>query len=398
MKSRFLAFALAMGIFGTTALLSYAQEPIIREVAPGRRVNSNTKPATAPKPATIPKPAPTPRPRPSFVAPRLLWKTFLRRVDGSPATASNGVYIGAGNYLHQLDSGGRTLWATETGAQQSSPALDDTRVFIGSDKGTVYGMNRKTGAILWRFPAASAVQTRLSTGNGRVFVESSDNNVYALDAATGGLKWKFTRPDGSLGYSAPVFDKGTVYVAGETTLYRLNGETGIEEWRAIIGGKSVSAPFVVTPTIPTAGRVYVGSDGAGLTALSVSDGATAWNFRGAVATDWFGPPLVANDTVYVSTYNRYVYAVDAQTGKQKWQSRLLGNALSQPALDSKRGVLYVASATFRDNPTLTAFNARTGTKLWDFRMGYVFGSPQIVDDRLYIGSTTGFFYCFELGQ
>ena len=394
---------------------SPSSEPIIAEAQPGSKTNT-------PRPRPTP-PAPRPTPAaPSFVTPRLLWKTFLRRVDASPSAVEETVYIGAGNYLHQLDSGGRTLWATETGPQQSSPALDDTRVFIGSDRGTVYAMNRKTGGILWKFMAGSAIQTRPVLANGRVVVESSDNTVYALDAQSGGLKWKFTRPDGSLGYSSPVFDGsseadtapssenseapkpsdataeptdntaqvGAVYVGGENTLYRLDAASGKEIWHVPVGGKSLSTSAV------GGGRVFVGSDGAGLVALNKKDGSPAWSFLGKATKDWFGPPLVAGDTVYVSTYNRYVYALDAATGKQKWSQRLLGNALARPALDVRRNTLYVSSATFRDNPTLTALDAKTGAKLWDFRMGYVSGSPLVTGNRLYIGSTTGYFYAFRL--
>lgn len=398
-------------------------EPIIAETS---NTGTSARPRPQATPTLRPRPAQTAPEAPTFTAPRLLWKTFLRRVDGSPAAIEETVYIGAGTSLHQLDSGGRTSWTTETGPQQSSPTFDDTRVFIGSDAGTVYALNRKTGGVLWKFNAGGPIQTRPTLANGRVIVESSDNTVYALDAQTGGLKWKFTRPDGALGYSSPVFDgsaepdapvpdsapkpgeaivantpatpapstngqpTGAVYVGGDSNLYRLDAQTGREVWRVPVGGKSLSTATAA------GGRVYVGSDGAGVVALNRKDGSPAWSFLGKVPKDWFGPPLVAGDTVYVSTYNRYVYALDAATGKQKWSQRLLGNALARPALDVRRNTLYVTSATFRDNPTLTALDAKNGNKLWDFRMGYVSGSPLVTGNRLYIGSTTGFFYAFRL--
>lgn len=376
--NRSLPLLILVAALGTSAAVVFAQQD---QTSPKKTVRP-TRPAAA-------APAPT---GPSFTAPKLLWKTFLRRVDGSPAAGTTEVYTGAGRYLYRLDSGGRTVWATETGNQQSTPALDETRAYIGSDRGILYAMNRKSGQIAWQFAAKqnATIQTQPAVAGDIVFTEASDNNVYALEAASGRLLWTFTREDGSLGYSSPIFSRPAVYVCGETTLYRLESDSGGEVWRALIGGKSLSTPAV------GGRRVFVGGDGVGLNAVSEEDGKPLWNFTGAVKTDWFGPPLYQAGTVYVSTYNRYVYAVDPVNGRRKWQARVLGSALSRPALDEKRGVLYVASTTFRDNPTLTAFDAKTGKKLWDFKMGYVAGSPVIAGDRLYIGSTNGNFYTFSL--
>jgi outer membrane protein assembly factor BamB len=339
-----------------------------------------------------PRPRPTAPPKPVFQKPTLAWKTFLRRVDGSPALVERTSFVGAASYLYQIDSGGRTLWALETGNVQSSPAVDKTRVYIGSDKGVLYGVNRKTGKIAWQFTGAgNSMLTRPAVGDSTVVIESSDNNIYGVDVASGRQKWKFVRPDGSLGYAGPrIGEADALYGCGETTLYRLNLENGKEKWHAYIGGKSTSTPDI------GGGRVYVGGDGTGVSAFSQDTGAALWSFKGSKAGDWFGAPLYAAGTVYVSTYNRYVYAVNAATGTVKWSYRLPGASLSQPALDAERGVLYVASITFKDNPTLTALDTRTGKSLWSYKAGYINGSPIISGDRLYAGSTNGYYYCFDL--
>src|SRR5688572_2499920 len=170
-------------------------------------------------PETTPKKTTTTVPqKPRYAAPRLLWKTFLRRCDSTPAALPGVVYTGAGSYLYQLDAGGRTLWATETGSQQSSPVLSEARVYIGSDRGILYAMDRRTGAVVWRFQpgGTNTFLTRPEFGAGRVYVEGTDNNVYCVDAAGGILRWKFTRPDGSLGYAAPHYTRDGLYVCGES--------------------------------------------------------------------------------------------------------------------------------------------------------------------------------------
>lgn len=379
------AAAAAFGLLGAAPFAAQAQVVTVTPL-----------PRSTPKP-----PAPRPRPhlhpatppRPTFHKPTLLWKTFLRRVDGTPAIVDGVSYLGAGSYLYQIDSGGRTLWATETGSQHSTPALDTARVFIGSDRSVLFAMMRRTGQILWQFTGATGtILTRPAVAGGTVVAESTDNNVYGVDAGTGRQRWKFTRQDGSLGYASPVYDAAekAVYTCGETTLYRLDPASGKAKWQAYVGGKSASTPET------GGGRIYVGTDGTGLSAFSASSGAPLWNFKGERSDDWFGAPLYAEGTVYAATYNRYIYAIDAASGKAKWSYRVLGNSLAQPALDTSRGVLYVTSTTFRDNPTLTAIDARNGKPLWSYKAGYVDSAPVVSGDRLYVGSTSGYYYCFSL--
>ena len=345
----------------------------------------NQTPLAKPK-TTPPKPA-----APKFKPPRPLWKTFLRRVDSTPTALPGVVYVGAGSYLYQLDDGGRTLWATETGNQQSSPVLDETRVYIGSDRGILYAMNRKTGQVAWRFTpgGTNTFLTRPALGGGRVYAEGTDNNVYAVDRATGTLRWKFTRPDGSLGYSSPWYTRDGIYVCGESVLYYLDPATGQEKWRVPVGGKSLSAPA------EGGRRVFACGDGTGLNAFNSSTGKLLWNFAGT-AGDWLGSPLYAAGTVYVGTYKRYIHAVDAVTGKKRWTTQILGPSLSLPVLDAARNVLYVTAETFRNNPTLWALDARTGKTLWNYRAGSIGESATILGDRLYVGALDGYFYAFRL--
>lgn len=356
-----------------------------------------THPALAQRPIIVetgppPPPKPKPKPKPLFTKPKLLWRTSLGRVEANPALSGDTLFLGAGEFLYQLDSGGRSQWRAEIGPQLSAPVFDSQRVYIGSDKGSLTAFTRKSGIEAWKFVADgnAAILSRPTLGAGRVYFEATDNNVYGLDAASGQLRWKFLRSDGSLGYSSPVYEDGAIFVCGETTVYRLDAASGNETWKAYVGGKSLSTP------VSGDARLYVGGDGTGLVALSPANGNILWTFTGKMPGDWFGTPFFSNGVVYVSTYNRYVYAVDAATGKQKWSYRLLGSALAAPVLDVKRNALYVASTTFRDNPTLTAIDSKTGKKLWDYPMGYVTSSPLLTDDKLYIGSTNGYLYAFGL--
>jgi outer membrane protein assembly factor BamB len=351
-----------------------AQEPIIEETTP-------------------PTPQPKPKPRgPSFVKPRLLWHTQLGRMESTPVVQGDELFVVANGNLIALDTEGHIQWTSDIGPVQTVPAIADKAVYVGTTRGVFYALDRQSGTPLWKFVTdgnATLLTPPILSGD-RLCFESTDNNLYALSYHNGQLRWKFNRPDGSLGYSGPAVEGDTIYIAGETTLYSLDPTSGKQNWKAYIGGKSQSIPLADTE------RVYVGGDGTGLNAFSRKDGSLAWMFRGKSEGDWFGTPLLASGTIYVSTYRRFVYALDAATGRFKWSGSVMGTALCQPAIDTKRGVLYVTSTTLGDSPSVTAFNSHTGRKLWDYNLGYIGGSPVVVGDRLYVASTNGSLYAFGL--
>ena len=54
----------------------------------------------------------------------------------------------------------------------------------------------------------------------------------------------------------------------------------------------------------------------------------------------FSAPAIAGDTVYVGSYDKNLYAIDYQTGRQLWQFRA-ESGVSSPAIDD--GIVYVGT-------------------------------------------------------
>ena len=82
-------------------------------------------------------------------------------------------------------------WKYLTGNDvNSSPAVVNGVVYIGSNDGKVYALKAKTGALLWSYTTGGYVQSSPAVANGVVYVGSFDHNVYALDASSGERLWK----------------------------------------------------------------------------------------------------------------------------------------------------------------------------------------------------------------
>jgi outer membrane protein assembly factor BamB len=63
---------------------------------------------------------------------------------------------------------------------ESSPALADGRVFIGSNDGKFYVLDYKTGAKVWEFNAGAPLSASPAIAAGRVVIGSEDGRLYCF--------------------------------------------------------------------------------------------------------------------------------------------------------------------------------------------------------------------------
>ena len=221
--------------------------------------------------------------------------------------------------------------ATSSWAQ---PSVAGGRLFVGSQNGTVYSLDAKSGCIAWTFSAHAGVRASVSVGSLRAqgsrgrgardaaYIADQQGYVYAVDAANGTLLW-----------SRKVDDHPLVRLTGSPTLF--------------------------------AGRLYVPTS-------SYEEGGR--------------PPGYA-----CCTFRGSVVALDARTGDQVWKAYTIpdrptllrayadgsqawgpsgGGIWSSPTIDAKRGAVYVAAGNSYSGPAqattdaIVAFDLNTGVTRW----------------------------------
>jgi outer membrane protein assembly factor BamB len=102
-------------------------------------------------------------------------------------------------------------WGHITGRfVDSSPAVVNGVVYVGTTDHYVYALKASTGAKLWSYQTGGHVTSSPAVANGVVYVGSWDNNLYALDASTGAKLWSYTT--GNEVISSPAVANGVVYV------------------------------------------------------------------------------------------------------------------------------------------------------------------------------------------
>jgi outer membrane protein assembly factor BamB len=316
-----------------------------------------------------------------------IWNyTTGNSVDSSPAVADGKVYVGSNDHkVYCLNaSTGASMWNYTTGVLvDSSPAVADGKVYVGSNDWKVYCLNASTGASMWNYTTGGPVDSSPAVAGGVVYVGSNDSYVYALNASKGTLKWSYKTGDNNV-WSSPAVADGFVYVSSvyvNHKVYALNASTGASVWNYTTGGPVDSSPAVA------GGVVYVGSHDDNVYALNATTGALVWSYTtGGVV---YSSPAVADGKVYVGSYDNKVYCLDALTGAQIWNYTTGGNVASSPAVAD--GKVYVGSNDWK----VYCLNASTGTPIWNYTTGgNVASSPAVADGKVYIGSDDNKVYAF----
>jgi polyvinyl alcohol dehydrogenase (cytochrome) len=217
----------------------------------------------------------------------------------------------------------------------SQPTVAGGRLFVGSQNGTVYSLDARSGCIAWTFEAHGSVRASVSVGAAprpRTYVAyfgDQKGYAYAVNASTGQLIW-----------SRHVDDHPLVRLTGSPTLFgdRLYVPTSSYEeggkprgyacctFRGSIvaldaaSGEIAWKAYTIA-TAPTLLRAY-------------ADGTEAWGPAGGAI--WSAPTIDAKrGAIYVGVGNTYsgapqpttdaIVAFDLKTGEMRWAHQLTPN-------------------------------------------------------------------------
>lgn len=214
----------------------------------------------------------------------------------------------------------------------SQPTVAGGRLFVGSQNGTVYALDARSGCIYWTFTAKSGVRTALTferdavSGRSFVFFGDTGANVYALDAATGRPVW--TRPidshplariTGSL-----TIGFGSLFVPVSSIEETAAGQPGYAccTFRGSLNALDPATGDIRWRTFMVPEPQAVGKNAAGV---------TLWGPSGVGI--WSAPTLdLKRRLVYAATGNTYsapaqptadaIVAVDPATGAVKWMKQM----------------------------------------------------------------------------
>jgi len=225
---------------------------------------------------------------------------------------------------------------------------EDWPTFRANNTGTTAteAVAADTTSRLWQFkPKTPFTPTApIAVGN-LILLSGSDGIVRAMDAATGKLRWK-TYTGGAVRI-APTFWNGRVFVgSGDGWVYALEALTGRMLWRFRVAPQERKIPVYnsFSSTWPAASGVMV-EDGIAYVAAGIT------NYDGT-----------------------YLYALDAETGKIKWQNNTSGH-LDQQA---RTGVSVQGHLLLNDGKLYMAGGTSLSPAVYDIKDGKCFNDPTLL--------------------
>jgi outer membrane protein assembly factor BamB len=280
-----------------------------------------------------------------------------------------------------------------------SAAVVSGSLAVATSTTAVNGFDPGTGGVLWSVPRARGplIVPALDPVGGQsgvlVYTEGgrAHSGVVALDPATRKRLWRVAFHQRILG--APAIADGMVFVGGEDRfVYALDEATGAVRWKARSSGIVDTAPAV------DAGGVFVqvedpATSRGSVWAFDASSGKVRWRFS-APAAGLGGSAVTAVDgRVYAGFGDFTVRCLDQSDGRVVWQESIpthssgVANAFSSLAAPAvSGGAVFLAD----ENGDLYRFDARTGTRMWDYQFpSFQIHSPIVVDRWVLMGSLDG---------
>jgi len=256
-------------------------------------------------------------------------------------------------------------WAAQVPLQRGESIKDayliDDALYLTTDLGTLFAIQADVGLIRWaarlsrpgfniRRPAHTA-----GVGHGQYVIVPTTTSVSILDRYSGEAVRKFD-PDWAV--SSPIAALGNALFMGAMNgrLYCLVWRTREDLPTTVRWQVDVGSPVLASPVLFDGPRLLTTTQAGRIFSSHASDKQFDWTFR--TGGPILGDPVVDGESVYVSSMDRGLYRLDANSGWKIWHARF-PSPLPEGPLVAGQTVFQFCSGE-----GLSAVDADTGAKRW----------------------------------
>lgn len=280
---------------------------------------------------------------------------------GSSASPEGRLYVGGENDLfYCLDaSNGNYIWSfyRENGNFGSnSSVVWNNRVYIGNTLGGAFScLNALDGSLIWEYPYTQTdMNSPVVTEDSTIYVSEYDGNIFAFDAMSGDIRWSKWFCCG--GSSSPTISGDILYIGGGlgNNLIAIDRHTGDELWDYTADDRVRSSPVVVDNT------VFFSSDDQSIYALDATTGSLIWETQVDSGGSFYTSPTIDNGVLFQRTGN-VISALDVDNGDILWQIENTAGVWTQVEADDGR--LYAWMGASAETIGLRGYNGQTGQEV-----------------------------------
>jgi outer membrane protein assembly factor BamB len=307
----------------------------------------------------------------------------------------------------------------------TSPVVAGNLVLIAANDRVFYAIDAATGAAVWKWKGDNEIMTAPVYRNGIAVVGTGDadspvwdppdygiagmgaNDLDGIDLRTGKRLWSFALTGTGMPMPALV-GNALLHVDGSGVFLALDYRTGTYLWRQLVYSNASMT------------NILVGNDGLAyfdgrfpnaVYALRAAGGRVVWTHEfpkrdasfndcplatdGAQIFGMYGMSLDPSPKAFIiagSKARQHIFALDAKTGRLRWDSTLAITGVEPPYNESAipmyaNGIVYDGSPLA---PYVTALDARTGRVKWSLRVSGPVKSGLVTRDGvLYFGDLGG---------
>ncbi|GAB4371494.1 MAG: hypothetical protein Kow0042_14250 [Calditrichia bacterium] len=232
--------------------------------------------------------------------------------------------------LRRLDK----LWESKLPDLNTSPLLIEDRIYIGSNQGQFFCLNKKNGETIWTYQKAGQIFGNPAAVNGKIYLANVKGGLMCLNADTGKELWKTQLKENI--YAGPTVTRDRVFI-GSTAgiMYGVDARSGSILWEYKTAGSIYGNAAYLEETL------FFGCNDNFVYALNAINGSELWRFKtnGIVNT----APLVGPTMVYVASWDKNFYVLDRFSGNLIYRQEFNQSLKSSPIIYDKRIFLQVAN-------------------------------------------------------
>lgn len=278
---------------------------------------------------------------------------------------------------------------------EKEPAVFNNRLFFGGNDGYFYSINIDSGQEIWKTHIKSEIVSTpaYDAQEGRIYLITTSNSLLALEAESGRQVWSYTRQDPSSysirGGTTPLIHKNLIYVGfSEGSFVAFNKSNGTINWEIQLN-KNKRFKDIDSSAVIEADRIYVSGYDDKLYVLSATDGEIINKFEAG----GYVPVAISGDTLFYSSTNGKVYALNKESLKIKWEFVVRGGLPTEISL-------YKDHVVFGESQgNLVFLNRITGARQSYFEPGRGIQSPIAINEKrseLYFVSGEANLYSMEV--
>ena len=315
--------------------------------------------------------------------PQLVWSSSIGqgssrryRVATTPVVAGGRIFtIDSHSTLAATSTGGATLWsvdlapALDPGSEASGGGLafGDGKLLVTTGYGELIAVEPTNGAILWRQRFSSAATGAPTVADGTVYVIARDSSAWAIDSSNGKVRWQLPGVPGQTSYigggGPALSDRLVLFPFSSGNLVAALRTGGMQMWSAPVAGNRIARGY-------------------------------------SKIQDLAADPVVSGNTIYIANASGRTVAVDATTGKRKWE-----------ATEGAVNTIAVAGGSVflvNDENRLVRLDAATGDVIWSAEMPlypqekprkrrsiYAHYGPVLAGGHLVVASSDGVLRLFD---